>query len=91
MKKNIATSIFGQYGQNLYLNMRKDFKYAQRPQASFGRPKDPVAASGRLKTAFFPFFLVGKTAKKTLQNPTCCCHARGSVADSGALIMKIKT
>ena len=52
MKKNIATSIFGQYGQNLYLNMRKDFKYAQRPQAAFGRPKDPVAASGRLKILY---------------------------------------
>ena len=43
MKKNIATSIFGQYGQNLY---------AQRPQAAFGRPKDPVAASGRLKILY---------------------------------------
>ena len=32
--------------------MRKDFKYAQRPQAAFGRPKDPVAASGRLKILY---------------------------------------
>ena len=53
MKKIIATSILGQFGQNLYQNMRKDFKYAQRPQAAFGRPKDPGAASGRLKAAFF--------------------------------------
>ena len=51
-KKNIATSIFGQFGQNLYQNMRKDFKYAQRPQAAFGRPKDPGAASGRLKILY---------------------------------------
>ena len=51
-KKIIATSIFGQFGQNLYQNMRKDFKYAQRPQAAFGRPKDPVAASGRLKILY---------------------------------------
>ena len=48
----IATSIFGQFGQNLYQNMRKDFKYAQRPQAAFGHTKDPGAASGRLKVAF---------------------------------------
>ena len=52
MKKIIATSIFGQFGQNLYQNMRKDFKYAQRPQAAFGRPKDPGAASGRLKILY---------------------------------------
>ena len=52
MKKIIATSIFGQFGQNLYQNMRKDFKYAQRPQAAFGHPKDPVAASGRLKILY---------------------------------------
>ena len=52
MKKIIATSIFGQFGQNLYQNMRKDFKYAQRLQAAFGRPKDPVAASGRLKILY---------------------------------------
>ena len=32
--------------------MRKDFKYAQKLQAAFGRPKDPGAASGRLKVAF---------------------------------------
>ena len=32
--------------------MRKDFKYAQRPQAAFGRPKYPVAASGRLKILY---------------------------------------
>ena len=51
-KKIIATSIFGQFGQNLYQNMRKDFKYAQRLQAAFGRPKVPGAASGRLKVAF---------------------------------------
>ena len=51
-KKNIATLNFGQYGQNLYLNMRKDFKYAQRPQAAFGRPKDPGAAPGRLKILY---------------------------------------
>ena len=52
MKKIIATSIFGQFGQNLYQNMRKDCKNAQRPQAAFGRPKDPVAASGRLKILY---------------------------------------
>ena len=32
--------------------MCKDFKYAQRPQAAFGRPKYPVAASGRLKILY---------------------------------------
>ena len=32
--------------------MRKDFKYAQRPQAAFGHPKYPVAASGRLKILY---------------------------------------
>ena len=32
--------------------MRKDFKYAQRLQAAFGRPKYPGAASGRLKVTF---------------------------------------
>ena len=32
--------------------MRKDFKYAQRPQAAFGRPKDPGTASGRLKILY---------------------------------------
>merc|ERR1739840_40161 len=52
MKKIIATSIFGQFGQNLYQNMRKDFKYAQRLQAAFGRPKDSEAASGRLKILY---------------------------------------
>merc|ERR1712055_328905 len=39
-KKNIATSIFGPFGQNLYQNMRKDFKYAQR---SLAAQKNPVA------------------------------------------------
>ena len=52
MKKIIATSIFGQFGQNLYQNMRKDFKCVQRPQAAFGRPKYPVAVSGRLKILY---------------------------------------
>ena len=52
MKKIIATSIFGQFGQNLYQNMRKDFKYSQRLQVTFGCPKDPGAASDRLKILY---------------------------------------
>ena len=32
--------------------MRKDFKYAQRHQAAFGRPKNPGAASGHLKILY---------------------------------------
>ena len=46
------TLVYGQFGQTLYQNMRKDFKYAQRLQAAFGWPKDPNAAYGRLKFAF---------------------------------------
>ena len=49
MYKIIVTLVYGQFGQTLYQNMRKDFKYAQRLQAAFGHPKDPGAASGRLK------------------------------------------
>ena len=52
MYKIIVTLVYGQFGQTLYQNMRKDFKYAQRPQAAFGRPKDPGAAFGRLKVHF---------------------------------------
>ena len=52
MYKIIVTLVYGQFGQTLYQNMRKDFKYAQRLQAAFGRPKDPGATSGRLKAAF---------------------------------------
>ena len=52
MYKIIVTLVYGQFGQTLYQNMRKDFKYAQRLQAAFGRPKDPGAASGRLKILY---------------------------------------
>ena len=50
--KIIVTLVYGQFGQTSYQNMRRDFKYAQRFQASFGRPKDPGAVSGRLKVPF---------------------------------------
>ena len=53
MYKIIVTLVYGQFGQTLYQNMRKDFKYAQRLQAAFGRPKDPGAASGSLKVHYF--------------------------------------
>ena len=50
--KIIVTLVYGQFGQTLYQNMRKDFKYAQRLQAAFGHPKDPGAASGCLKILY---------------------------------------
>ena len=52
MYKIIVTLVYGQFGQTLYQNMRKDFKYAQRLQAAFGRPKNPGAASGHLKILY---------------------------------------
>ena len=52
-KKNEKKTLRPQFLVNMdKICMRKDFKYAQRPQAAFGRPKDPVAASGRLKILY---------------------------------------
>ena len=52
-KKNEKKALRPQFLVNMdKICMRKDFKYAQRPQAAFGRPKDPVAASGRLKILY---------------------------------------
>ena len=52
-KKNEKKTLRPQFLVNMdKICMRKDFKYAQRPQAAFGRPKYPVAASGRLKILY---------------------------------------